>query len=123
MQWKNEPDLGPIVGKSVRLRFVLEDADLDSMRFANPGNTQYRMTYDAHGATSGWGPAAMTATVGAPLSLPSALTLAKAGSVFAGWNTAADGSGTTYAPGAAFTSTSAVTLYALWKPAAAPPVP
>jgi uncharacterized repeat protein (TIGR02543 family) len=33
---------------------------------------------------------------------------------FGGWNTAADGSGTTYAPGSSLTTTSDVTLYALW---------
>jgi len=40
--------------------------------------------------------------------------LAKTGYTFAGWNTAADGSGTSYAPGASYTSNAAVTLYAKW---------
>lgn len=34
---------------------------------------------------------------------------------FTGWNTAADGSGTAYAPGAALTTVKNVTLYAQWK--------
>ncbi|RKP51415.1 hypothetical protein D7Z26_16615 [Cohnella endophytica] len=42
-------------------------------------------------------------------------TLAKTGYTFNGWNTAANGSGTSYAAGSTFTmSTSNVTLYAMW---------
>jgi hypothetical protein len=45
--------------------------------------------------------------------------LAVAGSNFAGWNTAADGSGTTYAAGCEiFFTTSDLTLYAIWLPSA-----
>ena len=41
--------------------------------------------------------------------------LAKTGWTFAGWNTAADGSGTTYAAGSTYSNiTSNVTLYAKW---------
>ena len=43
--------------------------------------------------------------------------LVKTGYTFAGWNTAANGSGTSYAGGATFTMGSAnVTLYAKWTP-------
>ena len=41
-------------------------------------------------------------------------SLSKTGDIFAYWNTAADGSGTVYGPGATFTITSDVTLYAEW---------
>ena len=34
VHWQSGPDLGALAGKPVRLRFVLEDADLYSIRFA-----------------------------------------------------------------------------------------
>ena len=40
--------------------------------------------------------------------------LSRDGYVFAGWNTAADGSGTAYAAGATFTFAADTTLYAQW---------
>ena len=43
-------------------------------------------------------------------------TLVKTGSTFSGWNTAADGSGTSYAIGATFPISSNTTLYAQWSP-------
>jgi hypothetical protein len=33
VEWKGDADLGELAGKSVRLRFVLKDADLFSFRF------------------------------------------------------------------------------------------
>ena len=33
VEWKNGPDVKPLAGKPVRLRFVLKDADLYSIRF------------------------------------------------------------------------------------------
>ena len=47
-------------------------------------------------------------------------TLAESGFTFAGWNTQSNGLGTSYAPGATFTITSATTLYAVFN-AVAPP--
>lgn len=41
--------------------------------------------------------------------------LARQGFTFAGWNTLANGTGTTYAPGASFNLTANVTLYAKWE--------
>jgi uncharacterized repeat protein (TIGR02543 family) len=38
----------------------------------------------------------------------------RTGYSFAGWNTAADGSGTSYADGASYPFTSSTTLYAQW---------
>lgn len=35
VRWKNDPDLSPWAGKLVRLRFVLEDADLFAIQFIN----------------------------------------------------------------------------------------
>ncbi|MBK9575684.1 MAG: InlB B-repeat-containing protein [Fibrobacteres bacterium] len=78
----------------------------------------YSVTYDANGATSGTAPtdpatylAAASVTV-----LGNTGSLAKTGYTFVGWNTAADGSGASFAPAASFAMGSAnVTLYAKWR--------
>jgi len=78
----------------------------------------YSVTYDANGATSGTVPvdnnsyaAGSTVTV-----LGNTGGLAKTGYTFAGWNTKADGTGTSYAAGSTFAMGSAnMTLYAKWN--------
>ncbi|MFZ2188877.1 MAG: InlB B-repeat-containing protein [Candidatus Moraniibacteriota bacterium] len=80
-------------------------------------NTTYAVTYDGNGETDGSVPTdfypyenAFTVTVKGNTG-----SLAKTGYVFKGWNTAANGSGTTYASANTFTMGSAnVTLYAKW---------
>ena len=75
------------------------------------------VTYDGNGADSGSVPidttnylAGQTVTVA-----ENSGNLVRAGYSFTGWNTAPDGSGTGYAPGATFAMGSAnVTLYAQW---------
>jgi uncharacterized repeat protein (TIGR02543 family) len=75
------------------------------------------VTYNGNGNTSGTAPidpnlyeTGMTVTV-----KDNTGTMAKTGSTFAGWNTAADGSGTAYASGTTFQMASAnITLYAVW---------
>lgn len=123
MRWKNGPDLGALAGTPVRLRFVMKDADLYSLRFANPGNLQYSVKYDANGATSGKAPAAQTKEHDVALTLAlsgrglgEATFLKKTGHTFAGWNTAADGSGTDFAEWSSYTNNAPVTLYAKWTP-------
>ncbi|MBN1979520.1 MAG: InlB B-repeat-containing protein, partial [Anaerolineae bacterium] len=49
-------------------------------------------------------------------------SLVKTGYTFAGWNTAADGSGTSYVPAATFNITSPTILYAQWTVVVAPGV-
>ena len=76
------------------------------------------ITYDTNGATSGSVPAdgknpysaGATATV-----LGNTGALAKDGYSFAGWNTATDGSGTTYILGNTLAISGDTTLYALWS--------
>ncbi len=76
----------------------------------------YALNYDANGATSGMVPAPQTKTYDIDLILATnSGSLAKAGSTFAGWNTAANGSGTGYAIGATYTANTATTLYAVWQ--------
>lgn len=77
----------------------------------------YSVTYDGNGSDGGSVPEDDnqykendTVTV-----LGNTGNLSKTGYSFAGWNTASDGSGTSYAPGAEFPmGTEDVTLYAKW---------
>jgi len=77
----------------------------------------YSVTYDGNTNTGGTVPTDATLyETGATVTvLGNTGSLVKTGNVFGGWNTAADGSGTTYAPGATFAIDGAdVTLYAIW---------
>ena len=78
----------------------------------------YTVTYDGNGNTGGTAPVdnlspynfGATVTV-----LANTGSLVKTGATFVGWNTAADGTGTSYAPAATFTLGAAnVLLYAKW---------
>lgn len=77
----------------------------------------YSVTYNANGATGGTVPVdAVNYLANDPVTvLTNSGTLVLAGSVFSGWNTAANGSGITYPVGSSFIIGAAdVTLYALW---------
>ena len=81
------------------------------------GFTIIHVTYDGNNATSGTVPtdatdyeSGQTVTV-----LGNTGNLTRTGYTFGGWNTKADGSGTTYAEGETFTITSTLTLYAKWE--------
>lgn len=75
----------------------------------------YTVSYHANGADSGTVPDAQTKTEGVDLTLAGNTgNLARTGYSYAGWNTAADGSGTAYAEGATYTADASVTLYAKW---------
>ncbi len=77
----------------------------------------YAITYNANGATGGTVPAAQTKTHDVALILgANSSALEKTGHTFAGWNTAANGTGTSYAAGANYTVNAAVTLFAKWTP-------
>jgi uncharacterized repeat protein (TIGR02543 family) len=78
--------------------------------------TTYTVTYNGNGNTGGSAPASVV-TPGA-FTVAAAGTLKKTGYNFNGWNTAADGSGTSYAAGAAAVATADLTLYAQWVDAA-----
>ncbi len=88
--------------------------DIDALIF---GQMYYALTYDGNGNSGGIVPTDLTAYASGQPALIASNTggLAKSGSVFAGWDTAADGTGTHVNPGDAlpFTSTD-VTLYARW---------
>src|SRR5208282_2326701 len=77
----------------------------------------YTVTYSANGATVGAVPVdSGKYTTGATVTvLANTGNLVNTGYTFAGWNAAANGSGTSYAPGGTFAMGSAnVTLYAQW---------
>jgi uncharacterized protein (TIGR02145 family)/uncharacterized repeat protein (TIGR02543 family) len=80
-------------------------------------NPTYTMTYNGNGNTTGTVPsdANFYELNAAVTIMPNTGNLTKSGYTFAGWNTAADGSGTLYAAGATLTmGTANVTLYARW---------
>ena len=68
--------------------------------------------YNANGGTGA--PSTQTKTYGTNLTL-SSTTPTRTGYKFNGWNTKADGSGTSYSAGATYSSNTSVTLYAQWQ--------
>lgn len=75
--------------------------------------TSVTITFNANGG-SGTVPSTINTYVGVANTIPSN-SLTRTGYTFNGWNTASDGSGTSYATGSTITPTSNVTLYAQWK--------
>ena len=71
------------------------------------------ITFNANGG-SGTVPSAINTYVGVANTIPSN-SLTRTGYAFDGWNTASDGSGTSYATGSTITPTGDVTLYAQWQ--------
>ena len=76
----------------------------------------YTVTFDANSAVSGTAPTTNNYLAGATVTTPSAGTLVHpVNTFFGGWNTAADGTGIGYNPGATFTlGAMNVTLYSWW---------
>ncbi|HRI05306.1 MAG TPA: InlB B-repeat-containing protein, partial [Pyrinomonadaceae bacterium] len=77
----------------------------------------YTVTYDANSQTSGTAPTSPgSGDYNTTIVLPGAGDLLKTGYSFGGWNTLANGTGTTYAAGANYTiPASNSTLYAKWN--------
>lgn len=71
----------------------------------------YTVAYNANGGTGA--PASQTKYYGTAIKL-SATKPTRTGYTFSKWNTAANGTGTSYAPGASYTANTAATLYAQW---------
>jgi len=72
---------------------------------------QYTVTFDANGGTGSTGPQSANYNVATALT---ANGFSRTGYTFAGWNTAANGSGTSSADQASYGFTASVTLYAQW---------
>ncbi len=114
--WNTQPDAGGIdhpPGSAMTM--AAADLTLYAVWTALP---TYSVTYDGNGSISGSVPvdttqyeSGQTITV-----LGNTGNLAKPGFGFMGWNTQADGSGTSLAPGSTFSIIAAdVTLYAVWS--------
>lgn len=78
--------------------------------------TTHTVAFDANGGTGSM--ASQTSATAASLTV-NAFT--RADYTFAGWNTAANGSGTSYADGASYPFTADATLYAQWEAVTTPP--
>ena len=78
----------------------------------NPNATSYTVTFDANGGTGTMQP--QTFSEGEAQNLTTN-TFTKENYTFAGWNTAADGSGAAYTDGQSITISENVTLYAQWE--------
>ena len=75
----------------------------------------YTITYNGNGSTGGTVPTAGTLTTGTTFNADSnSGSLVKTGYTFAGWNTAANGSGSSIAIAGVVTTTTNLTLYAQW---------
>jgi uncharacterized repeat protein (TIGR02543 family) len=83
------------------------------------GITNYTLTYNGNGFTSGTAPSP-TVGLGSVTLATNSGALGKSGSTFGGWNTVADGSGTPYAVGSNYTLLADIMLYAVWHPSAIP---
>ncbi len=84
-------------------------------RIARNAQARYSVTYGANFADSGTVPDTQTKVQDLNLNLASnSGSLTRTGFIFAGWNTAIDGSGTGYAEGAAYSDNAALVLYARW---------
>ncbi len=85
--------------------------------FSLPVNNLFTLSYNGNSNTTGTAPAASeTYTTGnTPAVAGNTGSLARTGYTFAGWNTAANGSGTSYAPGDSLLIGGDVTLYAVWN--------
>jgi len=87
----------------------------DNLTYDKGEVTTYTVTYNANGASTGSVPSNQTKPHGVELPLSTKGNLIRKGYVFDGWNTAADGTGKSYAPGALYSMNTNVTLYARWK--------
>lgn len=80
-------------------------------------STIYTVTYDGNGANFGTTPAGDAGVSNDLITIiDNTGSLARTGYTFAGWNTAADGTGTTYLAGDTFNIAEDTTLYAQWVP-------
>ena len=101
---------------TITANFTRTERPLTNYRTTCEEPSTFTVTYDENGATSGSVPTGATeyARDAQVTVLGNTGNLAKTGYTFSGWNTEADGTGTTYAAGDKFTITENTTLYAKW---------
>ena len=83
----------------------------DTVLYAQWLRDPYVLTFNGNTGASG---TMANATSRTSWTLPSTVGFTKANNFFSGWNTAANGSGTSYAVGASVTASADTTLYAQW---------
>ena len=76
--------------------------------------TFYTVSFDGNSATGGAAPAAIPVKAGSGTRLPGEGGLLKTGSIFAGWNTLANGNGDDYGVDELYTPETNTTLFAKW---------
>jgi uncharacterized repeat protein (TIGR02543 family) len=97
---------------------VIDEAGQKSKALStNDEGTLFYLSYNGNGSTGGTVPAAAGLGFGAEIVAAPQGDLVRTGYVFAGWNSAASGSGTAYAVGQRFLMPAGdLTLYARWNP-------
>ncbi len=94
---------------------LLVGADGDASANGAAWSYAIGVTYDGNGNTGGTVPASQLETIVSSVTLATnSGALVKTGNTFAGWNTLADGTGTSYAAGASVTFDGSLPLYAKW---------
>jgi hypothetical protein len=94
---------------------LLVGADGDASANGAAWSYAIGVTYDGNGNTGGTVPASQLETIGSSVTLATNTgALVKTGNTFAGWNTLANGTGTSYAAGASVTFDGSLPLYAKW---------
>ncbi|HSP44158.1 MAG TPA: family 16 glycosylhydrolase [Luteolibacter sp.] len=110
--------------RSIRVRVTdIEGATYDKIMTVNVLTSGYLVIYNGNGNTGGSVPVdGNSYTEGATATaLDNSNGLTRSGFTFSGWNTSADGTGTSYEPGETFAiGASHVNLYALWTPIPSP---
>jgi len=110
--WRGNLDDVRIYGRALS---QAEIGQLYAGTIDQPATATYAVTYNGNGATSGTVPPSQTKTQDMALTLATnSGNLVRTGYTFAGWNTAADGSGTSYQEKSAYTANAAAQLYASW---------
>ena len=89
----------------------------DTTLYAQWTINTYTLTYNGNGNTSGTAPvdASSPYNYNSTVTTKPVGTLAKTGNIFAGWNTASNGTGTQYAAGGTFAISANTILYAMWN--------
>ncbi|MCD7947369.1 MAG: InlB B-repeat-containing protein, partial [Oscillospiraceae bacterium] len=79
------------------------------------GTTTYSVTYNANGGSGSYRDASLSKNTSYTIRTHTDAGISYSGYTFAGWNTAADGTGTSYTAGRSVTITGSMTLYAVWR--------
>ena len=108
--WFSQPTGGTLVG-SAGSTYTPTQALTLYAQWSQPQAVQIAVS--ANGG-SGSSPT-LSGAVGSIVTLPTSSTLLRPGYTLTSWNTASNGSGTSYAPGQSVTLTTSLTLYAQWK--------